>query len=88
MANSDWEKCECCGRYVGTKPCRYCGKRYKTPWGLENHEKICFRNPQRQCPTCGGRGFLEEIEFGYGVHRWPCHHCELAKALQQEQEMS
>jgi hypothetical protein len=51
-----WKWCESCKRYENTHRCKYCQKKYKTPKGIDDHERICFLNPDRQCDTCKGEG--------------------------------
>lgn len=73
----EWPKCPTCHRYIGQRRCQYCGKRYRTPHGLEAHERVCYRNPKRECPTCGGTGKVLILSGDLG-----CHDCAEAKRRQ------
>jgi hypothetical protein len=52
-----WRYCNDCHRYHGRQKCKWCGKGYKTPKGLADHEPMCYLNPKRPtCTNCGGEG--------------------------------
>lgn len=58
--------------------CDFC-KRRSTKTAMENHEKICFRNPNRVCPTCKNdpRGVLvmNGEDYGGSDYYEPCYFC-------------
>lgn len=50
-------------RPVKTQPrfhCDFCS-RVSTRASMERHEGICWRNPDRFCPSCENRGHVVEI---------------------------
>lgn len=79
-----WKKCGCCSRHIGWQRCKFCDKKYRTPKGLEAHEKICYRNPERECPLCHGAGVLREYSEGGMYAEDYCPACEKAKARQAD----
>ena len=56
--------------------CSFCRKIATKPT-IERHEKICYKNPDRFCPTCQNTGLLpQEYEPGIGWYpQYPCPYC-------------
>jgi len=51
--------------------CDFCA-RTSTRAAMEAHERMCWRNPDRHCPSCNNTGF-------YPRESWepeePCYYC-------------
>ena len=63
-------------RLIKTLPryhCDFCS-RTSTREAMVRHERICWGNPDRVCPSCKGKGVYEE-DFGAGVYKEPCYFC-------------
>jgi hypothetical protein len=58
-----WRKCAMCKRHIGFHRCRYCGKKYKTPWNLKWHEERCHFNPATH-------GTFDYDNDEYACERW------------------
>lgn len=58
-----WRKCAMCKRHIGFHRCRYCGKKYKTPWNLKWHEEHCHFNPATH-------GTFDYDNDEYACERW------------------
>lgn len=70
-----WVYCTDCHRYHGRQKCKYCGKGYKTPKGLADHELICYLNPKRgTCGLCEGTGVTDSWHGGHYIEE-ECHFC-------------
>lgn len=58
--------------------CDFCRRR-GIKSAMERHEKICWRNPNRICPTCENdpRGVLvmNGEDYGGSDYYEPCHFC-------------
>lgn len=63
-------------KLVKSKPryrCDYC-KKVAGEVQITNHEKICYKNPDRFCELCQNRKRLYEVEEDrVGI---PCPYCE------------
>lgn len=65
-------------RLIKTKPrfrCDFCS-RVSTEAPMKRHERICWRNPNRQCDMCGNKSWIwvgEEVD-GVGGKE-PCYYC-------------
>ncbi|MEW6016448.1 MAG: hypothetical protein AB1760_00075 [Pseudomonadota bacterium] len=70
---------------LGYRQCRYCGEWYRMPRKLEAHERICYLNPKRECPVCGGEGKIvtryHDGRYVKSVER-DCPDCAKAKQYQ------
>lgn len=47
------------------------------------HEDKCYKNPNRNCPTCNNEGRIDEVmNNGYMGHRnLNCYSCEIAQKV-------
>lgn len=64
-------------RLINTRPvyrCDFCRFRATAPT-VEKHEKICWLNPNRFCPLCKNKGYIEDVIDEGLIHKEPCHYC-------------
>jgi hypothetical protein len=87
-----WKRCDSCHTYHGYQRCRHCRKKYKTPKGLANHERICYLNPDRECDICGNEGgyfkpVYDPVTLGRIDADWiDCTACSKAQKRRAERE--
>jgi len=63
--------------------CDFCDRRNVKKETMERHEKMCYYNPDRECPFCHGKK-----QWGDGIHE-PieyCGACITADGIQEERE--
>ena len=78
-------------KLIKTRPqyrCDFC--RYRAGLvGMTNHEKICWRNPDRFCEYCGNKGYYLEdhgdIE-GSVTEKILCPYCSKFKPISNDEE--
>ena len=60
--------------------CDYCSRVNVRKETMESHEKICYYNPDRECPECDdGKGFwYEDVGIEVPVRR-KCGLCERSR---------
>jgi hypothetical protein len=61
---------------VQSKPrfrCDFCRFQATEPTVIK-HERICWRNPERHCPTCNNTGVIAWVEDIYPYNE-PCPYC-------------
>jgi len=64
-------------RLIKTRPryhCDFCSHT-STKAAMEAHESICWKNPNRHCPSCNDTGFYRE-DYGGGYQDEPCYWCK------------
>jgi hypothetical protein len=44
--------------------CDFCSRIYRTKLGCMEHENKCYRNPNRNCPTCDNTGTRFFVALG------------------------
>lgn len=62
---------------VKTRPrfrCDHCRKTGVAE-SIARHEQICWKNPDRLCPTCNNTGEVSEYIEGAGTKIDPCPFC-------------
>jgi hypothetical protein len=52
--------------------CDFCNRTSSSIPGMERHERICWKNPNRYCPLCEGTGVQED---DYRLDPVPCYYC-------------
>jgi hypothetical protein len=60
--------------------CDYCKRIMKSKKGIQNHERICYKNDNRTCDECGedGGNYVFYGDYDY----WQiCHTCSTAYSL-------
>jgi hypothetical protein len=65
-------------RPVKSKPrfkCDFC-RRVATEAAIARHEPLCYKNPDRFCPTCKNTGTLSEDYGSAGSAEYPCPYCK------------
>ena len=72
-------------KLVKSKPrfkCDFC-RRVSGKVAMENHEKICYKNPNRFCENCKNKGETYEY-YDEGLYQTsPCPYCKTADEIKE-----
>lgn len=70
-------------RTIQEYKCDFCYKNTRRKQTMVRHERICFKNPNRECETCQNSGFIEIFDsyYGHGMGEKSCASCEEAKEV-------
>ena len=49
-------------RMIQEYRCDYCNKKYRMKTACEKHERVCYKNPNRDCNMCEGNGTISEYQ--------------------------
>ena len=72
-------------RTIQEYQCSFCSRRYLTKGRCALHEDKCYRNPNRNCPTCDNTGWESWDTLGPELGVIPdgdgrdCERCKIAK---------
>ena len=66
-------------RLIKTRPrfhCDFCSHT-ATEEAMRRHEPICWKNPNRHCPSCDDKGVYPGEDLGDGLYLpgEPCYYC-------------
>ena len=66
--------------------CDFCKRTNVRKTTMERHEKVCYYNPDRECPICDGSGRIVEWDDSghYKMYDDECHPCKMAGEIQAE----
>jgi hypothetical protein len=67
--------------------CDFCRRTNYDVNAMIRHEKICYYNPDRECPICDGSGRIQEwdSEGHFKIVDDECEPCKIAREARQRE---
>lgn len=66
--------------------CDFCKRTNVRKATMARHERVCYHNPDRECPICDGSGRIVEWEGHYKIQDDACPGCETWKSIHEAED--